>query len=227
MATRLKKEKKTAQKTSAADFIPAGADWHELKEASKDCRGCDLYKYATQTVFGEGRLHAKVMMVGEAPGDQEDKQGRPFVGPAGRILNQAIEKAGLARPDVYITNAVKHFKFFETRHYRQHRNPSGLQVNACRPWLEAEIAVLKPKIVVCLGAVAARSLLKRAVVIGKERGVVMHPELGPQILITSHPSSILRMKSHGGGDKEFQMLVNDLKLVRKFLLNQKTYKAAA
>jgi uracil-DNA glycosylase family protein len=212
-----------SKEKSAAVFVPPGADWETLREASKGCRGCDLYRDATQTVFGEGGLRAHVMLVGEAPGDKEDKAGRPFVGPAGGLLDKALAEAGIVRSEVYITNAVKHFKFTETKHYRLHRNPSGLQIDACHPWLEAEISVIKPKIVVCLGSVAARSVLQRAAAVGKERGFIMpHPDFS--ILITSHPSAILRLRSVDGGasySKEYRRFVSDLKEVRKFLARAK------
>jgi uracil-DNA glycosylase len=201
--------------TSAADFIPPHADLHELAQASKHCRGCDLYKDATQTVFGEGPAHASIIMVGEQPGNMEDKKGRPFVGPAGGLLDRALGDAKIPREEVYVTNAVKHFRFFTTRHYRFHRNPSGLQINACRPWLEAEIAVIKPKVIVCMGAVAARSVMRRNVILKNERGVILPSDLGPNILITTHPSAILRMKE--GRDEEYKRLVKELSLARKFL----------
>jgi uracil-DNA glycosylase len=213
---------------SAADFIPSDARWEELREASQHCRGCDLYKWATQAVFGEGNLHAGVMLVGEAPGNAEDKKGRPFVGPAGALLDKGLEEAGIERDDVYITNAVKHFKFVETAHYRLHRNPSGLQIDACRPWLDAEIDLIQPEALVCLGAVAARSVFQRTVLVGKERGVlVTHPRV-PHVLITVHPSSMLRMRNDPKSNfaAEFQRFVSDLRLIRKFASKKVLRRAA-
>ena len=150
-----------AQKPSAAPWVPSAADLHVLQRAAPECRGCDLYERATQVVFGEGPPDAKVVMVGEQPGDEEDQRGHPFVGPAGRLLKKAMLDAGVDREKVYLTNAVKHFKWIERGKRRIHAKPSGIEISACRPWLEAELATIKPELVVCLGATAAQSLMGR------------------------------------------------------------------
>lgn len=207
---------------SAADYIPPPPHTLEkLGEAAGVCRGCDLYKAATQVVFGEGHPRARIMLVGEVPGNAEDKQGRPFVGPAGGLLDRALEQAGIDRSDTYVTNAVKHFRFLKVGPYRYHRNPSGLQVRACRPWLEAELALVKPEVVVCLGATAARSVLGRAVTIREARGSFIRTEFGPLALVTVHPSGLLR-RMELEEDKEireetFRLFVQDLRKARIFL----------
>ncbi|HET8564389.1 MAG TPA: UdgX family uracil-DNA binding protein, partial [Candidatus Binatia bacterium] len=164
---------------SAADFLPEERTLEALRDAARSCKGCELYKNATQTVFGEGPEQASVVFVGEQPGDFEDKAGRPFVGPAGRIFDKALAEAQLLREKVYVTNAVKHFKWIWRGKRRLHQKPAIRQVMACKPWLEAELQVLRPKIVVCLGATAAQSLLGKNVAITKERGKFVRPDSGP------------------------------------------------
>src|SRR5689334_7437240 len=176
---------------SAADFLPARKTLPALREASKSCRGCDLWQRGTQTVFGEGRSGAEVMLVGEQPGNDEDLHGRPFVGPAGKILDKALAAAGIDREGVYVTNAVKHFKWEARGKRRIHKKPSGMQIAACRPWFEAEVNVVNPRVVVALGATAAQALLGRDFRVTQGRGKVISTGKVP-IIATVHPSSILR-----------------------------------
>src|SRR3954452_8199576 len=166
---------------SAADFIPARPTMSSLRAAAANCRGCHLYRYATQTVFGEGPRHAEVVMVGEQPGDQEDRQGHPFVGPSGRLLDEALVEAGIDRSTVYVTNAVKHFKFVrqELTRRRLHKKPAAGEVRACRPWLEEEVKVVRPALIIALGSTAAQSLLGPSFRVTRERGRVLKSPLGP------------------------------------------------
>ena len=183
---------RTEHRFDATPFLPQEKSLEALREAAAGCRGCHLYAQATQTVFGEGLKKAKVTMVGEVPGDREDREGHPFVGPAGRELDKALEAVGIDRADVYITNVVKHFKFEERGKRRIHKKPGTTEIVACRPWLEAEVAVIKPEMIVCLGATAARSILGPAHRLTLERGrFVSHP-WAPHVTSTVHPSSILR-----------------------------------
>jgi uracil-DNA glycosylase family protein len=207
----------TRKSRSAAEFVPLSQDLGILASASKDCRGCDLYKNATQTVFGSGARKARVMLVGEQPGDKEDLSGEPFVGPAGALLSRALESAGIERSSVYITNAVKHFKFEVRGKKRIHKKPSSLEVAACRPWLDAELEAVHPEIVVCLGATAAQALLGNSFRVTKQRGELIADVLKPQILATVHPSSILRAPDSESRDREFASFVSDLKVVAKAL----------
>ena len=201
------------QKTSAAPWVPGSDDLTELKHAAPLCRGCELYKHATQVVFGEGLPQSKVVMVGEQPGDEEDRKGRPFVGPAGRLLDKAMVEAGLDRQKVYVTNAVKHFKFVERGKRRIHSKPTGVEISACRPWLEAELTAIRPELVVCLGATAAQSLMGREFRITSERGKFFPHRWGKELVATIHPSAILRMPERY--DEEFALFVNDLKLIAR------------
>jgi uracil-DNA glycosylase len=186
----------------------------ELREAVQDCRNCDLYKWATQAVLGEGAAHARLMLVGEQPGDQEDRQGHPFVGPAGKVLDRALADAGIDRAQVFVTNAVKHFKFEERGKRRIHKKPSTVEVQACSPWLEAEIAVVKPEVIVCLGATAAQALLGRTHRLTKERGNFVEHRLAPAVTSTVHPSAILRAPDDQQREAEYGRFVADLKKVR-------------
>lgn len=198
--------------TSAADFVPSGAhSLPQLREAAQGCRGCDLYLHATQAVFGAGPRRAHVMMVGEQPGDQEDKAGEPFVGPAGRVLDDALDQAGIDRGEVYVTNAVKHFKWTPRGKRRIHSKPSAREVQACRPWLEAELQVVKPQIVVCLGATAAGSLLGSSFRLTQHRREFMEGTgLAPLVTATIHPSAILRMPDEVTRRGAFEEFVADL-----------------
>jgi uracil-DNA glycosylase len=207
----------TKLQKSAADFLPRKRTLKTLREASRSCKGCDLYKNATQTIFGEGPAGANVMFVGEQPGDQEDRQGRPFVGPAGRLLNKALAEAGIPRDEVYVTNAVKHFKWIWRGKRRLHQKPSIRQVMACRPWLEAELEVVRPKIVVCLGATAAQSVLARPVLITKARGKFIESDSDRIIFITIHPSAIYRHREKEEQEKEYRRFVSEMKQVQRKL----------
>lgn len=181
------------------------------------CRGCDLYKHATQAVFGEGAAKAACVFVGEQPGNDEDKQGRPFVGPAGRILDKGLEDAGISRELIYITNAVKHFKHEMRGARRLHRSPNVAELNACRPWLEQELKVTRPKVIVCMGATAARSVLGRKVTLRDVRGKIMESPYADKTVITTHPSSILRSPDDESRHRNYDAFVADLKTVAKVL----------
>jgi DNA polymerase len=201
----------------AQTFIPEKPGLRVLQAASQHCQGCDLYRHATQTVFGDGSASARIVFVGEQPGNEEDREGRPFVGPAGGILNRALEHAGIDRGTVYVTNIVKHFKFEERGKRRIHKKPSGAEVSACKPWLEAEVAVLKPRIIVCLGATAAQALLGRKFLLTKERGKPVPHTLAPYVVATIHPSAILRAPEPAARRAEYARLVSDLKAIRTLL----------
>jgi DNA polymerase len=178
--------------TTAADFIPPRPTIPSLRDAAAGCTACPLYAHATQTVFGEGPAHAALMLVGETPGDQEDLQGRPFVGPAGKLLDRCLDAAGIDRRSAYVTNVVKHFKWVPRGKKRLHAKPGSMEIRACRPWLEAEIAVVKPKVLLCLGATAAQALLGPSFRVSVDRGRLVDSALAPFVLATVHPSSLLR-----------------------------------
>ena len=179
---------------SAAEFIPPSPTLARLREAAAGCRGCDLWRYATQTVFGEGPKRAEVMLVGEQPGDQEDRQGHPFVGPSGRLLDEGLEAAGIDRSRVYVTNAVKHFKFVrvELTRRRLHKKPSPGEVRACHPWLEEEIRLVRPRVIVALGATAAQALLGPKFKVTERRGKAVRSDWAGTVIATVHPSAVLR-----------------------------------
>jgi DNA polymerase len=203
--------------TSAADFLPARRTLPALRTAAAGCRGCDLYQRATQTVFGQGPVRARVVLVGEQPGHEEDLAGQPFVGPAGRLLDRALEAASIPRGDVYVTNAVKHFKWEPRGARRIHARPRASEVAACRPWLAAELEVLEPAAVVCLGATAAQALLGPAFRVTKQRGRWLRAPLAARVLATIHPSAILRAPDEAARRREFEGLVADLAHVRDAL----------
>jgi len=182
-----------------------------LREAAAGCRACDLYKTGTQTVFGEGAEHAEIMFVGEQPGDREDLEGKPFVGPAGRLLDEALREAGIDRDKVYITNAVKHFKWKPQGKRRLHQKPNAAEINACRPWLDAEIAVVKPRVLVLLGATAAQALLGRDFRVSVDRGKFIERPGLPLMMATVHPSSILRAPDDESRELERRAFIQDLK----------------
>jgi uracil-DNA glycosylase family protein len=184
------------------------------REAAKGCKRCDLWKNATQTVFGEGSPDSKLMLVGEQPGDKEDLEGRPFVGPAGQLLDQALEQAGIDRGTTYVTNVVKHFKWQPRGKRRIHQKPNAAEVAACRIWLDAELALIRPTVLVCLGATAAQALLGRQFRVSKQRGIPIESDLAPVVMATVHPSSILRSDDR---DAELALFVQDLKQVAKAL----------
>ena len=191
-------------------------DLESLKAAAK-CRGCDLWKNATQTVFGEGGIRATVMFVGEQPGDAEDIQGRPFVGPAGKLLDKVLEELGINRQDVYITNAVKHFNWVREGKRRIHKKPRLSDVAACRPWLEAEIAAVQPKVIVCFGATAAQALLGKDFRVTQRRGELIESPFAPHVMATVHPSSILRAPDEETRHAERERFLQDLRAVLRFL----------
>jgi DNA polymerase len=199
---------------SAEPFLPSTLTLPSLRAAAAGCRGCHLYEVGTQTVFGEGRASADVMLVGEQPGDQEDVAGRPFVGPAGRLLDRALEAAGISRDDVYVTNAVKHFKWTPSPNGKRriHQKPDTREVGACKPWLEAEIAVLRPRLVVALGATAAQTLLGKSFKVTQHRGEVFDLPPSSRITATIHPSAILRSPGEETRAVEFDKLVADLRV---------------
>lgn len=188
-----------------------------LREAAASCRGCELWREATQTVFGEGPEHSRLMLVGEQPGDQEDRQGHPFVGPAGRVLEQALDEAGIDRRRVYLTNAVKHFRFTRRGKRRLHEKPNAAQVRACRPWLDAEIAVVRPALIVLLGATAALAVMGPAFRVSKQRGEVLESPVGIPVLATVHPSSILRAADAASRDAAMSSLIADLQVAARYI----------
>lgn len=199
---------------TAAALIPPKPTLSKVAEAAKGCRACDLWKSGTQTVFGEGRAKAELMLVGEQPGDQEDLAGRPFVGPAGKLLDRALEEAGIDRELAYVTNVVKHFKWQPRGKRRIHQKPNAAEISACRPWLDAELALIKPEVLVCLGATAAQALLGRQFRVSRDRGVPVESDLAPVVMATVHPSSILRSENR---EEETALLVEDLRRVAKAL----------
>jgi uracil-DNA glycosylase family protein len=208
---------KRAASTPAPQLFPQAESLDELRARAKHCKACDLWRNATQTVFGEGAEHPKIMFVGEQPGDQEDLQGRPFVGPAGKLLDSALEEAGIDREKTYVTNAVKHFKWEPRGMRRIHKKPNRSEIAACRPWLDAEIAALRPEVIVCLGATAAQALLGRDFRVTQHRGEMMKSSLVPFIMATVHPSSILRAPDEETRHTEMQSFIADLKKLTKFI----------
>jgi uracil-DNA glycosylase len=202
---------------SAAPFVPKTTSVKTLSAAAHECRGCDLYKTATQVVFGEGPKGARVMFVGEQPGDQEDRQGEPFVGPAGALLDKALEDAGIPRSEVYVTNAVKHFKWEPRGKRRIHKKPRASEIKACRPWLEAELRAVKPAVLVCLGATAAQSVMGSSFKLMQQRGQILSSAVAAQVVATIHPSAVLRAPDSEGRRDAYNMLVADLKVVAKAL----------
>jgi DNA polymerase len=207
---------KRAQQT-AAPLIPSRPTISKLRTVAAGCQACDLWKRGTQTVFGEGGPKPRVMFVGEQPGDQEDIQGHPFVGPAGKILDKALEAAGIDRKEVYVTNAVKHFKWEPRGKRRIHKKPNSLEITACKPWLEAEIDVLKPDVIVCLGATAAQALLGRDFKVSTQRGIFIESPFAPYVMATVHPSSLLRAPDDETRRRETLRFIEDLKRVHDAL----------
>ena len=205
---------------TAAEFIPERPSLATLREASKDCRGCHLWRLGTQTVFGEGARKAELMFVGEQPGNEEDLTGHPFVGPAGKLLDRALAGAGIDRAVVYVTNVVKHFKWEPRGKRRIHKKPNAAETAACRPWLDAEIALVKPRAIVCLGATAAQALLGRGFKVTAQRGAFVPSPLAPLVLATVHPSSILRAPDEEARRREMKQLTNDLRVVARALLSK-------
>jgi len=204
---------------SAARLIPRTPTLSNLQRSAHDCKACDLWKNATQTVFGEGPSRARVMFIGEQPGDQEDRQGHPFVGPAGRFLDEALVEAGVDRSDVYVTNVVKHFKWeaAERGKRRIHKKPRHSEIEACRPWLDAELKVVRPQVVVCLGASAAQALLGKDFRVTRDRGQLVPSDLAPQVMATTHPASILRAPDRAARERQRGEFVHDLKKIADLL----------
>jgi DNA polymerase len=198
---------------SAADFLPERRTLPALRAAAAGCRGCPLWARGTQTVFGEGPRRARVMLVGEQPGHEEDLAGKPFVGPAGRVLDRALEAAGIARTDVYVTNVVKHFKWVPKGKRRIHAKPNQMEISACLPWLEAELDVIKPVVLVCLGATAAQALLGPKFRVTKQRGEWVQARWAPYVTATVHPSAILRAPDDATRHAEMERFVADLKRI--------------
>src|ERR1700686_2648739 len=208
---------KRASSKSANLLIPPHPTIPALQKAAKDCKACDLWKRGTQTVFGEGEPHAKVIFVGEQPGDREDVEGKPFVGPAGGLLDKALVEAGIDRTKVYVTNAVRHFKWEPRGKRRIHKKPNAAEIAACRPWLDAEIAVIKPKVIVCLGATAAQALLGKDFRVTQHRGEFVESTLAPYVAATVHPSSILRAPDENARHEEMARFIADLKKIARVL----------
>lgn len=201
------------RRPTVPDLIPARPTLPTVRDAAQHCRACDLYKRGTQTVFGEGPKKAEVMLVGEQPGDSEDLAGHPFVGPAGKVLDRALEEAGIDRSRVYLTNVVKHFKWEPRGKRRIHARPNGAEIAACRPWLETEIALVKPHMLVCLGATAAHALLGRSFRVTQHRGRLIDSPLAPRVAATVHPSSILRAADEESRHAEMRRFIDDLKRI--------------
>jgi DNA polymerase len=205
------------QSGDATPFLPDSTSLQALRDAAAGCRGCDLYQGATQTVFGEGPRRARVMLVGEMPGDREDREGHPFVGPAGRELDEALVDAGIDRGDAYVTNVVKHFKFEERGKRRIHQTPKRWEVQACMPWLRAELGAVRPEVLVLLGATAAKALLGSGFKLTEARGAPIESDLAPLVTATAHPSAILRMRDSASRDTARQALRADLAFVAEAL----------
>jgi uracil-DNA glycosylase family protein len=195
--------------------VPATSSLKELREAARHCTACHLYKLGTQTVFGEGPKGAPIMLIGEQPGDNEDLAGKPFVGPAGKIMDRALEEAGIDRKEVYVTNAVKHFKWEPRGKRRIHKKPNSREIAACRPWLEAELRLVKPDLVVCLGATAAQTIFGPAFRVTRERGKVLSSSFAPKVVATVHPSSLLRQPDEESRRREYALFVKDLRVALK------------
>lgn len=197
--------------------VPPGATIPELRAAAAKCRACPLYAHATQTVFGEGPAKARIVFVGEQPGDSEDRAGHPFIGPAGQLLNRALAEAGINRESAYVTNAVKHFKWEPRGKRRLHSKPNGREINACKPWLAAELTCLRPKVLVLLGSTAVQSVLGSAARVLRDRGQCLPSEFCPQTVITVHPSSLLRAPDEAARHAAYALLVQDLQVAQKLL----------
>ena len=216
------REHKTSDYVPVAELIHQKKSLTSLRRAAVHCRGCDLYLKATQTVFGEGPESARVMLVGEQPGDREDLAGKPFVGPAGRLLDEALEKAGIERDDVYVTNVVKHFRWESAARGKRriHKKPRTWEIQACRPWLDAELAEVRPEVLVCLGASAAQALLGRDFSVTRQRGEFVSSTLAPRVMATVHPSSILRAPDSETRRSEMNKFIADLKKVARVIESQ-------
>jgi uracil-DNA glycosylase len=206
-----------ASTSAVLEMIPEKPTLTSLRDAAASCQACDLYKRGTQTVFGEGNLHSIAMFVGEQPGNEEDLSGKPFVGPAGKVFDKALEEAGIDRTQTYVTNMVKHFKWIPRGKRRIHEKPNATEIGACRPWLDAEIRIIRPKVLVCLGATAAQALLGKDFRVSKQRGQFVVSELAPKVIATVHPSSILRAIDEESRHREMGLFIQDLKKIAKVL----------
>ena len=211
---------------TAAPLVPNRPTLPKLREAASGCKACDLWKTGTQTVFGEGSSHAKVMFVGEQPGDKEDLAGKPFVGPAGAVLDKALVAAGIDRNEVFVTNAVKHFKWEPRGKRRIHKKPNQLEIAACRPWLNAEIEVTKPEVVVLLGATAAQAILGKDFKVTQHRGELIASDIAPYVVATVHPSSILRAPDDDARHEAMRLFIEDMKAVASAIQRAKRPRAA-
>lgn len=209
-------------RNDASSFLPPVLNLPDLRHAARDCKACDLWRNATQTVFGEGPAKARVLFVGEQPGDQEDRAGLPFVGPAGRLLDDALVESGIDRSEVYVTNVVKHFKWVATQRGKRriHKKPRSSEIQACRPWLDAELKVVQPEVVVCLGASAAQALLGRNFRVTRSRGLLIESDFAPHVLATAHPASILRAPDSREREQQRGEFVRDLKKVADLLIRK-------
>ncbi len=210
-------KKRDTAEFSALPFLPAQISLTSLREAVQKCRGCPLYQNATQAVFGQGRRTARVFLVGEQPGNDEDQQGKPFVGPAGRVLDTGLEAAGIDRADAYVTNVVKHFKWVAQGKRRLHKTPGAREIAACLPWLEKEIELIKPEVLVCLGATAAKALLGRDFRVTQQRGRAMPTRFAKHAVATVHPSAVLRQPTEEDRHREMDQFIADMKVVAGLL----------
>jgi uracil-DNA glycosylase len=192
-------------------LVPSSGSLSQVKKAARGCRNCPLWQNATQTVFGEGKARAKILIIGEQPGDREDRVGRPFVGPAGKLLDRALEDAGIARADMYVTNAVKHFKWEPVGKRRLHKKPSPREIAACRPWLEAEIRLVRPTTIICLGATAAAAVMGPKVRVLRDRGHALSSALAQNVFVTVHPSLLLRVSDRNDAAEQYELFVRDLR----------------
>jgi len=222
MKSSLKSQPAPAEPSRPANSAPAKSvprSLATLRSAARDCKACDLWKNSTQTVFGEGPRGAKLFLVGEQPGDQEDLAGHPFVGPAGKILDEALQQAGIDRAEVYVTNVVKHFKWAPAQRGKRriHKKPRSSEIQACRPWLDAELQTVKPEVLVCLGATAAQSLLGKEFSVTRQRGQLVESTLAPKVVATVHPSSILRADNAAARQAQMQEFVRDLTRIAALL----------
>ena len=216
------------ERTTAAPFLPSRLSIQSLRRAATGCKGCDLWRNATQTVFGEGPSKAPIMFVGEQPGDFEDKQGHPFIGPAGRLLDEVLIEVGIDRSEVYVTNVVKHFKWEAAQRGKRriHKKPRHSEIEACRPWLDAELKVVRPKVLVCLGATAAQGLLGASFRVTRERGKLIPFNLARYVMATTHPSSILRAPDSNERARQRAEFVRDIKKVADLLKKDPAMRAA-
>ena len=208
---------RSVDEKSAAVFVPEKLTYAALKQAADGCEGCELYKYATQTVFGEGKISSRCMFVGEQPGDEEDLVGRPFIGPAGRLLDKALLEAGIERSAVYLTNVVKHFKWKPKGKRRLHQKPKAGEIRACEPWLRSELELIRPTILVCLGATAAQTLLGKGFKVTESRGEWLETDLAAKVMATVHPSSILRAPDSAARQEQYRHFLSDLAMVSREL----------